>query len=301
MVDACWIGVDWGTTNLRAFAIGNDGKLLEEKSSRNGIGQLEPDEFEDVFVDMVEPWLDAKRQVRVFACGMVGARQGWQEAAYRKTPCSLLSSPSLTKVETTDPRIDFSILPGLCQSSPEDVMRGEETQIAGLLFDQPDFAGAVCLPGTHSKWADVSNGTVNAFATYLTGEMFEILSTQSVLKHSVTSDGWSQEAFLDAASEALRDPDHAMAKLFQLRAASLLNDECASVSRSRLSGMLIGHEVAMARSYWEDKKVMLIGPGKTVPLYASVLQMKEIHAVHLDVTHATLSGLKLTAKKAMEL
>ncbi len=52
------------------------------------------------------------------------------------------------------------ILPGVCQRAEavQDVMRGEETQLLGLLGLKPGFEGTVILPGTHSKWVELRGG-----------------------------------------------------------------------------------------------------------------------------------------------
>ncbi len=80
---------------------------------------------------LIEPWLAAGRVTPVIACGMVGSRQGWLEAPYRAVPCTPLDPGSLVAVPTRDPRISVRLVPGLKQAKPADVMRGEETQIAG--------------------------------------------------------------------------------------------------------------------------------------------------------------------------
>src|SRR5439155_22401473 len=83
-------------------------------------------------------------------------------------------------------RFSPRILPGVCQrlTGAEDVMRGEETQLLGLGTLWPGFSGVVCLPGTHSKWVQLTGRRVERFATAMTGELFEVLRTHSVLRHS---------------------------------------------------------------------------------------------------------------------
>ena len=56
-----WIGVDWGTTNLRAFAIDDNGLAMEEKSSPKGMSSLKPEEFEATLVELIDDWLDNER------------------------------------------------------------------------------------------------------------------------------------------------------------------------------------------------------------------------------------------------
>ncbi|MDE0809982.1 MAG: 2-dehydro-3-deoxygalactonokinase [Alphaproteobacteria bacterium] len=147
-----WIAIDWGTSNLRGWAMSDSGRILDQANSEQGMATVNAtdEDFESALLDLIQPWLKAGGSIPVIACGMVGARQGWLEVPYDEAPCS--PHTSLTKVPTRDPRIDVSIFAGVCQESPADVMRGEETQIAGLLSRSPDFGGLICLPGTHTKW-----------------------------------------------------------------------------------------------------------------------------------------------------
>ncbi|MDZ4136757.1 MAG: 2-dehydro-3-deoxygalactonokinase, partial [Paracoccaceae bacterium] len=125
-----WIAVDWGTTHLRATAMGPEGPGATVQSS-DGMGCLAPAEFEAALLRLIGAWLPDGRVTPVLACGMVGSRQGWAEAAYRTVPCTPLDATALRAVQTRDPRLSFHIAPGLRQDRPADVMRGEETQIAG--------------------------------------------------------------------------------------------------------------------------------------------------------------------------
>ncbi|MGB0497122.1 MAG: 2-dehydro-3-deoxygalactonokinase, partial [Rubricella sp.] len=147
-----WIAVDWGTSSLRAWAMDGD-RVLDERRTDEGAGGLDPTGFERVLIGLIERWL-GPQPVSVIACGMVGSRQGWAEAPYRKVPCEPLDG--LMAVAGTDQRIRLSIVPGLSQEKPADVIRGEETQIAGFLSHHPDFDGVLCLPGTHTKWVRIS-------------------------------------------------------------------------------------------------------------------------------------------------
>ena len=290
-----WIGVDWGTSNLRAYAIDEIGFPIAELESDSGMGRLRPDEFETTLVALVEPWLRDNCTIPVYACGMVGARQGWKEASYRPVPCDLLETSGFTRVETVDPRIDVLILPGLSQAAPPDVMRGEETQIAGFLASEPRFSGTVCLPGTHTKWAEIEEGTVAAFHTFMTGELFSLLSEQSILRHSVSENGDDPAAFLQAARNAAARPENVALDLFGLRAASLLADYRPETARARLSGMIIGHEIGVARAFWSSRPVVLIGAPQLTGHYARVLEAEGARIRIIESKTATLSGLAIAA------
>ncbi|MFK7856341.1 MAG: 2-dehydro-3-deoxygalactonokinase [Granulosicoccus sp.] len=291
LIQPKWIGVDWGTTNLRVFAINAEGKVLAENTSDKGMGCLNVDEFENALLELIERWLTDDKVTPVYACGMVGARQGWQEAQYRTVPCLPVCGQGLTTVNTNDDRITFKILPGLSQQNPCDVMRGEETQIAGLLKLNPSFKGTVCLPGTHSKWVSISDGVVTSFKTFMTGELFSLLSNQSILQHSVSANEWDFPAFLKAALKAVDEPQQTMSKLFEIRASSLLNDVSSTTARSTLSGMLIGQELGMATNYWQKKEVALLGATEVSSLYADTLTELGINIEMINAKQATLEGL----------
>jgi 2-dehydro-3-deoxygalactonokinase len=283
-----WIAVDWGTSNLRAWAMGRAGPLAEANSDE-GMGKLARDQFEPALLRLIGRWLSP--DVPVIACGMVGSRQGWHEAPYRTVPCTPLDRAGQVRVPTADPRLDVRIAPGLRQLAPADVMRGEETQVAGALALTPGFDGVLCLPGTHSKWVHVSAGDVVSFQTCMTGELFALLSTQSVLRHSVQGEGWDDAAFDAGVAEALSRPERLAARLFGLRAEGLVHGLDAGIARARLSGLLIGAELAATKTYWLGQPVALVGSAALSTRYARALRAQGAEARVLDGTASTLAGL----------
>lgn len=290
-----WIAVDWGTSNLRVWAMGPDG-ILAQATSDDGMGRLTRDQFEPALLSLIAPWLGGA-VVPVIACGMAGSRQGWFEAPYRAVPCPPLDHAGLVRVPVQDARIAVYIAPGLKQSKPADVMRGEETQIAGALSLHPAFDGVMCLPGTHSKWAQISAGEVVSFQTFLTGEMFALLSEHSVLRHGMAGKGWDDAAFDAGLSDALSRPDRIGAQLFNLRAEGLIGDLPAARARARLSGLLIGVELAAAKPYWLGQPVTLIGAEALCQSYARALSAQGVTARTLPATECTLAGLASLARQ----
>ncbi len=284
---ADWIAVDWGTSNMRAWAI-RDGVVLAKGASDKGMGALTPDTFEAALIEVIDPWLGQNR-IPLVACGMVGAKQGWCEAPYAQVPCPPVGEGAV-RPEVTDKRIDVAILPGLSQDNPADVMRGEETQIAGFLAKAPDFDGVLCLPGTHTKWVQVSAGEVVSFRTFMTGELFALLSRQSVLRHSVGT-GWDDQAFETAVTEAMSRPEALANRLFTLRAEGLLHGLGSEAATARLSGLLIGSELAAARPYWLGQRIALIGAPSLSARYAAALALQGATVETADATECTLAGL----------
>ena len=286
-----WIGVDWGTSNLRVWIMSPEDQSLRLLESSTGMGTLEPGQFEPTLLALIEPFLADDHVMSVVCCGMVGARQGWSDAGYLTTPVNRQARAPAHLVTTVDERIRVLILPGIQQLSPADVMRGEETQIAGLLLQSPSFSGTVCLPGTHTKWVAVAEGTITGFQTCMSGELFGLLSKQSVLRHSMQDDQWSDIAFDQGVAEMLTHPESLTSRLFSLRADSLVNATPGAELRARLSGMLIGTELAGCREYWSDKTVTLVGAAKLTGLYAQAMSALNTDVDLMDGDAMTLSGL----------
>ncbi len=291
-----WIAVDWGTSNLRVWIMGADNRPIAQTQSDRGMGGLQPNQFEPALMSLIGDFLPENNRVPVLCCGMVGSRQGWVEADYQAVPCAPPSAMTATRVIAQDPRIAVYVLPGVKQDSPADVMRGEETQIAGLLHHDPEFDGVVCLPGTHTKWAHISAKEIVSFRTFMTGELFSLLSKQSVLRHSVTTqergDGaWDDGAFETAIQDAMTSPQSMATYLFSIRARDLLTELSPASARARLSGLLIGMELAGARPYWLGQNVAIIGADANAELYRSGLLSVGLDATIVVSREMTLAGL----------
>ncbi len=283
-----WIAVDWGTTHLRAWAMTGDG-ILAQAHSDDGMGKLQPDAFEPALVRLIGSWL-SDSPMRILACGMVGARQGWAEAPYQAAPCRPLSEVPVRAL-VHDPRLDVRLLRGVKQNKPADVMRGEETQIAGYIAANPGFDGILCLPGTHTKWVHISAGEIVSFRTFMSGEMFALLSGQSVLRHGIAPDGWDDDAFAAGLEDAMARPEALAAQFFGLRAEGLLHGLSPQAARARLSGLLVGAELAAARPYWLGQDVALIGAPALSSAYATALRRQGLEPRIADGDAMTLAGL----------
>ena len=178
------------------------------------------------------------------------------------------------------------------QKSPPDVMRGEETQIAGYLSKKPDFGGIICLPGTHTKWVHISAGEIVSFKTFMTGEIFLSLSEHSILKSSVQSDDLDLTSFLEAFEDTYSNPALLSSKLFGLRAVDLLENTSAKLLKSKLSGYLIGSELAGAKSYWLGQNIVMIGNDDLCILYQKALKKLGLNATIENAQNVTLYGLQ---------
>ena len=285
-----WIAADWGTSNLRVWALDGAGAVMAQAGSDKGMGRLERDQYEAALLALVGDWLPEGRETPVMVCGMAGARQGWVEAPYLTVPCR--PGDTSIRVTTHDPRLSVRILPGVCQMNPADVMRGEETQIRGVLRTNPGFSGVICLPGTHSKWVDVAGGQIVRFKTYMTGELFALLGEQSVLRHSVGADGMDGAAFAAGVRDGVFQPQRVLGSLFSLRAQSLLNPPQPAAARARLSGLLIGAELADAEPFWKGREVILLGAPALAKAYETALAVQGVEPERADNDRMTLAGLQ---------
>ena len=290
-----WIAVDWGTSSFRAYLV-EDKVVKDTVETKDGMKFIKDNDFENTFINLIGKWLIKNKKTDVLASGMLGARQGWIEAPYEKAPCNLNNlnfiSPTLI-----DSRVSLKIFSGISQNDPSDVMRGEETQIAGFLSDNFQFKGSVCLPGTHSKWVQVNQNNLVKFKTFMTGELFEIISKNSVLVHSVVSDEFDKAEFLKSADKILKCPKLFGNSLFQLRADDLINSGSAVIYKSRLSGYLLGLELLGSLEFWENNDIVLIGNKNLVDLYGDVLISKVSSLKKFTSKDMILKGLKDFRKK----
>jgi len=290
-----WVAVDWGTSNLRGWGVAADGSILAAASSEKGMGKLAPAEFPAALEELMGNLGVAGASADVLVCGMAGARQGWMEAPYLEAPADLLDLAAQA-VRPSGSSYSVAILPGVCQrQSGENVMRGEETQLLGLASMLPGYDGLVCMPGTHSKWATLSGTRIERFTTAMTGEMFELLKTHSVLRHSLNGSGDGPErasGFAAGAEEGLAKPDDLLGQLFKVRAGSLLSGRSADWSAGYLSGLLIGTEIAAKRNQIGTDPVPLIGSTGLCALYAQVLELAGGTGRPVDATDVVLAGLK---------
>jgi 2-dehydro-3-deoxygalactonokinase len=217
----------------------------------------------------------------VIASGMVGSRQGWREAPYVECPAGFDElAAGLLRIDTVAGR-PFAIVPGVRSArgaAPPDVMRGEETQVFGALGAGADDATLV-LPGTHSKWVRVSGRRISGFRTYLTGELYAVLSAHSILGRLFPETGphrWAEHAFAQGLDRACAEPAGLTGLLFSVRAEGLLGGLPADALPSYLSGLLIGAELAhacggVAAAEHARRPVTIVGAPELARRYAFAL------------------------------
>lgn len=293
--DIAFVLVDWGTSHLRLWAVDDGGAVLAEAKSGEGMGATAPSAFEGI-LDHHLTELDVGTDVPVMMCGMVGSRQGWQEARYLSLPADLQSVADQA-VRVSGIERDVRILPGIAERSRAnpDVMRSEETQLVGLLAHGMTGFDLICMPGTHTKWVriDATGRAVTGFATSLSGDLFAAVCAHTVLRHSVSGASEMDWPAFDAATAVARDrPATALMDLFAVRAKMLLEGFEADAARSAISGIVIGHDIAGALERFDPpQKVMLIGGGAQGPLYRRALQAAGIAVEEADGEELARAGL----------
>lgn len=287
--------VDWGTSNLRLWALDAAGHVLADQRSDKGMGRLEPDEFAPE-LDRLLAELAISADVPVLICGMAGAAKGWREAPYLTAPCDV-SAIGDGAICINEAARDIRILPGIAQRDADapDVMRGEETILFGLTCQGRGDA-MVCLPGTHAKWARLAGGSLTGFRTMMTGEMFALLGETSILRHTLSGDAWSDTDFANAVTAAYHAPQDVPSSLFGLRAGPLLFGDAAPCGTARLSGLLIGAEIASGMA-GHDGPVCLVANGGMADRYAAALTSLGIAFEMADSEDAVRTGLFAAAAR----
>jgi 2-dehydro-3-deoxygalactonokinase len=258
------IGLDWGTSRLRAMLFDGDGAVHETRNRAWGIRHLPEGGFDAALSSICAGWPKAP----VLAAGMVGSRQGWREVGYVDTPADIDAlAAGIVNVRSADGR-RVGIIPGVRDASNVDVMRGEETQVIGALASRPELAGRarLLLPGTHSKWIEVRDGRIVRLATMMTGELYAVLREHSILGAGIpdTTGANLDTAAFDAGVRAARDSAAAgaLSKLFSTRALMLDGQLTPGAVPDYLSGLLIGEELRAAlASGWllADAAPLLVG------------------------------------------
>lgn len=294
-MNPAWIAVDWGTSNLRTWAVDAGHRVAARAESDRGAKFLARDEFEGALLALISDWLPKSGSLPVLVGGMAGSRRGWAEAPYIETPCDLGELfRRRVSVPTTDPRMNVEIVPGLCQrvAGRPDVMRGEEVQLLGFAAAEPGFIGLACLPGTHSKWVELDRGRVSGFTTYLSGELFEVLAEYSMLAQAMEGGGWDEAGFAAGVRAGTAAPGRLLALLFGVRAAALLENRNPAWCRSYLSGLTTGAELAAAvEGAATDIPVALIGAPSLTRLYEQALTLGGRTCRVMSGEAATLAGL----------
>ncbi|QOZ29839.1 2-dehydro-3-deoxygalactonokinase [Bradyrhizobium sp. CCBAU 51753] len=298
MSDAAYVAVDWGTSSFRLWLMDAEGRVLGERRSDEGMMVAAQRGFAVVLQSHLDA-LDVAADLPVVVCGMAGARQGWVEAGYVDTPARL-SDILDGAVAVGGQARDIKILPGIAQrdAGDPDVMRGEETQLLGAFGADARDDAIVCMPGTHSKWVHVRAGTVERFATFMTGELFSAIARDTILAHAIAgaAEAIDRDAFGSAVAAAFAAPARAANLLFRVRSRQLLLGGSAAAARETISGTLIGAELAAGLAgHVPGSAITLIASGRLQLLYQLALETLSIPLHCIDADDAVRRGLSRAA------
>jgi 2-dehydro-3-deoxygalactonokinase len=295
------VALDWGTSTLRGYLLDAAGAAIDTRHAALGILRVADGDFEAALERFCGDWFAASPSIPLLASGMIGSRQGWREAAYVPCPASVDElGRRLLRFETGRGR-QVAIVPGVVREGDvPDVMRGEETQIAGALG--ADGAGRFVLPGTHSKWASVADGAITAFRTFMTGELFAVLVQHSILGRLMEGDAADIGAFARGVAFGLAEGGLG-GKLFSARTLGLFGRVPGAGLHDYLSGLLIGAEIADARGgddasgMADGRAVTLIGDPALAARYRDALAIAGVAAEIAD-EQVTPRGLLRIARAA---
>lgn len=276
------IGIDWGTSSFRAWLMDAAGAVIDSLAAPCGILSVEGGDFEGAFARLVGHW----PAVPVIASGMIASRNGWVEAPYLPLPLDAAALAAGLVAHRAGGRV-IHFVPGALGESGglPDVMRGEETEIAGHLA-AGGADGLFVLPGTHSKWAQVESARLTAFRTAMTGEVHALLMAHSILGRLATAripaepdEGTAGRAPAFARGLAIgRSGGALLARAFSARTLALTGQLAADEIGDYLSGLLIGDEVAAmlagmpAPAAPVTVTVTVIGRGDLAARYAAALE-----------------------------
>lgn len=300
------IAVDWGSTNCRATLIDKNGKAIARRDGDAGVFDRKNGDFATQLREIATPWREEYGPVPTLLSGMIGSRNGLVEVPYVTCPAGELAvATALYKV---DPSIldQCWIVPGLKGLTPDDVsdvMRGEEVQLFGLL-EHPDWRegnGLVLLPGTHSKWALLRDRSVFRFATAASGELFATLSAHgslAALLEKSDDEEFDGELFRKGLTHA-RQRGGLSHHLFNLRARAVLGEVPMHELRTRLSALLIGHELeAMLAMFPAAMRVAVVGSESLGRIYCEALAARGAAAAWHSGDDAAASGALRIARSA---
>lgn len=280
-----FISVDWGTSNFRLKVLDiQSGKVLESHSNNHGIKKLYQKwqqvggTKEDIFLGYLASQLEQLQtgldpQCIIGISGMASSSIGIQELPYSRLPFEMNGKGLLVK-SLTSRSLPYKVylISGVC--AEQDVMRGEETQLIGLFHQSNSLAdGCLILPGTHSKHLFCEKGMVVSFQTHMTGEIFNLLSSSSILANSVAPQPWSsifQAAFL-AGIERSKSQHLLLHDLFTIRAKDLFKQQSKAENYYFLSGLLIGFELHSVQLF-QSERIFLCAGNQLSILYEFALE-----------------------------
>lgn len=277
-----------------------NGNEIDNIDVEFGILKIKDTTFSQVFEELLGEWFLENGRLPVISSGMIGSRNGWIEAPYIACPAGpeeFAKHLSYVPLKTNNKRQKIAIVPGMScwNEGVPDVMRGEETQIAGFFWDKQQ-SGWIVLPGTHSKWVFTKNGKIESFKTYMSGEIFSLMVEHSILGKLMEGEEHDHDTFKRGCRQALKSTHGLLNQLFSARTMGLFKEIEASGIHSFLSGLIIGCEIKEGMSHYSQKfstndvGINLIGDIALCNLYQQAFEIANMK-VNLIQNNLVLKGL----------
>ncbi len=288
-----FVGVNWGSTNFRAYRIDAAGALIDTYDSPAGVTKLDRAGIAAQMAALAERW---PTHGPIYASGMITSNIGWVELPYVEAPAGIaeLAAAAQTVAIGT---VDVTLMPGIaCRRAMDDapdVLRGEDVELAGFAAMTEERTGYVALPGTHTKWVRLEDGRVAEFATAMSGEIYDRLAANGLLASVIEGEATDGDAF--AAGVALgADRKLGLGNLlFGVRARVVRGELARRDAASFARGILIGSEIADALALYpdlRDRAVPLIGASAVTSLYAAGLARLGIVTAPVESSRACIQG-----------
>lgn len=288
-----FLSCDWGTTSFRLRLVSlPDFKILAEESSKEGIastfeawGKAKKKEEErfsfyrsiikthlnDMVVKLGRP-LDG---IPLIVSGMASSSIGMIEMPYKTLPFSTSGADLETQIieGTGDFNHEILIISGA--RTQNDIMRGEETQLVGCFLENSTEEQIFIHPGTHCKHIIIRDGKATTFRSYMTGELFSLLSTKSILAVSVEKGGdlkneANRKSFENGVRASLSG--NLLHSIFMVRTNDLFRKSGKVENYFFLSGLLIGTELKDFPQEYKGK-ITLSGQEELVSLYLEAFRI----------------------------
>jgi 2-dehydro-3-deoxygalactonokinase len=270
MIENFLLGCDWGTSSFRLRLIDiKNHQVLGETVSDNGISNTYNAWRSDMESKAVGRMGFFKayliQQISLIATqsglslagiplvisGMASSSIGMEDLAYAALPFATDGSACKFKSYPAEPNFPHRLILVSGVKGEEDVMRGEETELIGLVAllntkntKQPN--SILIFPGTHSKHLYIQEGQLINFQTFMTGEVFNLMATSSVLKNSVANNMPEPgESGLHAFKLGVRKSlvSNMLNSLFSVRTNQLFEIFDREQNYFYLSGLMIGAEL----------------------------------------------------------
>ncbi|QEC52851.1 2-dehydro-3-deoxygalactonokinase [Anseongella ginsenosidimutans] len=298
------LSCDWGTTSFRLRLLNqSDGRVMTQLTAAEGVAAVYSRWKEQGSVDRLEFYCEVLKTylailskdvsfslngIPMVISGMASSSIGMKELPYAALPFLLDCSNTICEKLESPGGIPHDILLVSGVKSSQDVMRGEETQLLGLAGSFPvgetgmireaaaSREGAVFIfPGTHSKHIRVKAGAIVDFDTFITGEMFQLLTRHSILKETLEKPESEKMTAgnLNAFLAGVRHPGvtNLLQSIFSARTNYLFEKLDKAGNFCFLSGLLIGAELESLRER-KTGAVILCGGSNVSAFYEPALR-----------------------------